>query len=203
MEFNSNLDDTENRFSMLLKSIPIPALIWKKYGSGMIAVFSSSFDSSWSDMAFKPVFADFVFSFIRFFALEQGSEKKSMIYIGEGFKTTLNTPHMGKIKISGPRNKIYFEHPQNGNFIFNRAEIPGIYNWTDADGYDRCFAVNIDRRKGESRIIAANVPGFRRIGFEDPVTDFNSAVYGAQLWRLFLLICVLLFIAEGVLSERL
>ena len=180
-----------------------PALIWKTYGSGMVAVFASSFDSSWSDMAFKPVFADFVFSFIKFFALEQGAKKKSMIYIGEGFKTTLNTPHMGKIKISGPRNKIYFEHAQNGNFVFNRAEIPGIYNWTDADGYDRCFAVNIDRRKGESRIIAANVPGIRRIGFEDPVADFNSAVYGAQLWRLFFLICVLLFIAEGVLSEKL
>jgi len=30
MEFKSNLEDIENRFSMLLKSIPIPALLWKK-----------------------------------------------------------------------------------------------------------------------------------------------------------------------------
>ena len=38
MEFNSNLDDTENRFSMLLKSIPIPALIWKKMNNSLILV---------------------------------------------------------------------------------------------------------------------------------------------------------------------
>jgi hypothetical protein len=30
MEFKSNLEDIESRFSMLLKSIPIPALLWKK-----------------------------------------------------------------------------------------------------------------------------------------------------------------------------
>ena len=38
MEFKSNLDDIENRFSMLLKSIPIPALIWKKMNNSLILV---------------------------------------------------------------------------------------------------------------------------------------------------------------------
>jgi len=35
MEFKSNLDDVENRFSRLLKSIPIPALIWKKMNNSL------------------------------------------------------------------------------------------------------------------------------------------------------------------------
>jgi len=38
MEFKSNLDDVENRFSMLLKSIPIPVLIWKKMNNSLTLV---------------------------------------------------------------------------------------------------------------------------------------------------------------------
>ena len=180
-----------------------PALIWKKCGLGAIAVFTSSFDIAWSDIALKPVFADFVFSFIKFFAFaERSGENKSMIYIGERFKIGLNSSHIAKIRITGPRNKIYFEHPQNGDFIFERAQAPGIYHWTDGEWRDRCFAVNIDRRKGESSISLANTGLWRTIGLKDPLSDFKAAVYGAQLWQLLFLICVLLFIAEGILSEK-
>ena len=41
MEFKSNLDDTENSFSMLLKSIPIPALLWKKMNNSLTLVNSN------------------------------------------------------------------------------------------------------------------------------------------------------------------
>ncbi|MBY9014320.1 MAG: PAS domain S-box protein [Candidatus Lokiarchaeota archaeon] len=41
MEFKSNIDDIENRFSMLLKSIPIPALIWKKMYNSLTLVNSN------------------------------------------------------------------------------------------------------------------------------------------------------------------
>ncbi|MEA3307083.1 MAG: hypothetical protein U9Q34_04805, partial [Elusimicrobiota bacterium] len=179
-----------------------PALLSKPLGLGSIALFTSSFDVSWSDMALKPVFADFIFSFIKLFSLADLNRKeKSMIYVGEKFKAHLSSPQSPKIKISGPQNKIYFEHPKNGNFIFERAHAPGIYRWTDSDGGNRCFAVNIDRRRGESELVKSNVPG-SRINLKDPLLDFNAAVYGAQLWRTLLLIIVLLFILEGVLSEK-
>ncbi len=38
MEFKSNLDDIEKGFSMLLKSIPIPALLWKKMNNSLTLV---------------------------------------------------------------------------------------------------------------------------------------------------------------------
>jgi von Willebrand factor type A domain/Aerotolerance regulator N-terminal len=181
-----------------------PALIWKKSGLGTVAVFTSSFDIAWSDMALKPAFADFIFSFLKFFShSEQGAKKNSMIYIGDRFKTELTFPYNEKIKIVGPQNKIYFEYPQNGNLTFQHSEVPGIYSWVDSLGYPRCFAVNIDRRKGESLLIKSNILGLAHINLQDPIADFNSAVFGAQLWRMLLLICVLLFITEGVLSERL
>lgn len=181
-----------------------PALISKRYGAGAISVFTSSFDVSWSDMALKPVFADFIFSFIRFFSsVEPVGENKSMIYIGQKYKTNLTSLYSGKLKISGPQNKIYFEHPQNGSLIFEQTQIPGIYSWKDSAGRDRCFVVNVDRGKGESVMDAANTLVFAHIGLDEPLSDFNSAVYGAQLWRLLLLICGLFFITEGILSEKL
>ena len=41
MEFKSNLDDIENNFFMLLKSIPIPALLWKKKNNSLTLVNSN------------------------------------------------------------------------------------------------------------------------------------------------------------------
>ena len=41
MEFKSNLDDIDNRFLMLLKSIPIPALLWKKKNDSLTLVNSN------------------------------------------------------------------------------------------------------------------------------------------------------------------
>ncbi|TES96379.1 MAG: PAS domain-containing sensor histidine kinase [Promethearchaeota archaeon] len=41
MEFKSNLDDIENKFSMLLKSIPLPALLWKKMSNSLTLVSSN------------------------------------------------------------------------------------------------------------------------------------------------------------------
>lgn len=38
MEFKSNFDDIENYFSMFLKSIPIPALLWKKTNNSLTLV---------------------------------------------------------------------------------------------------------------------------------------------------------------------
>ena len=181
-----------------------PALIWRKSGLGTVAVFTSSFDITWSDMALKPAFADFIFSFLKFFSKSQQSSKNnSMIYIGDRFKTKLAFPYNEKIKIVGPQNKIYFEYPENGNLAFQHSEVPGIYSWVDSLGHSRCFAVNIDRRKGESLLIKSNILGIAHINLQNPIADFNSAVFGAQLWRMLLLICVLLFITEGVLSERL
>ena len=41
MGFKSNLDDINNRFSVLLKSIPIPVLIWKKMNNSLTLVNSN------------------------------------------------------------------------------------------------------------------------------------------------------------------
>ncbi len=41
MEFKSKIDDIEKRFSMLLKSIPIPALLWKKMNNSFTLVNSN------------------------------------------------------------------------------------------------------------------------------------------------------------------
>ncbi len=41
MNFKSNLNDIENRFSMLLKSIPIPALLWKTMNNSLTLVNSN------------------------------------------------------------------------------------------------------------------------------------------------------------------
>ncbi|MBY9010732.1 MAG: PAS domain S-box protein [Candidatus Lokiarchaeota archaeon] len=41
MEFKPKLDDIDNTFSMLLKSIPIPALIWKKMNNSLTLVYSN------------------------------------------------------------------------------------------------------------------------------------------------------------------
>ena len=41
MEFKSKLDDIENKFSMLLKSIPLPALLWKKMSNSLTLVSSN------------------------------------------------------------------------------------------------------------------------------------------------------------------
>ncbi len=154
-------------------------------------------------MALKPVFADFVFYFLKLFSLSDlGGQEKNMIYVGEKFEADLNSSHAGRIKISGPKDKIYFKHPKNGRFIFERAHAPGIYNWLTSDGSHRCFAVNVDRRKGESMVTEVKTLG-SRISLEEPLSDFNAAVYGAHLWRLLLVAAVLLFIFEGVLSEKL
>lgn len=41
MEFKSNFDDIENYFSMLLNSIPIPTLLWKKRNNSLTLVSSN------------------------------------------------------------------------------------------------------------------------------------------------------------------
>ena len=41
MNFKSNLKDSENKFSLLLKSIPLPALLWKKMNNSLILVNSN------------------------------------------------------------------------------------------------------------------------------------------------------------------
>ena len=41
MNFKSNLEDSENQFSLLLKSIPLPALLWKKMNNSLTLVNSN------------------------------------------------------------------------------------------------------------------------------------------------------------------
>ena len=126
-----------------------------------------------------------------------------MVYSGEAFRFDFGDARADKIKISGPGNKSYFAYPQKGVLTFKQTDIPGNYHWSLTNGESGCFAVNADRGGGESLLsFAENLP-VKKIGFSDTLSDFKAAVYGVQLWRLLLFMCVLFFIAEGLLSERL
>ena len=126
-----------------------------------------------------------------------------MIYSGEAFETDLGDISADKVKISGPGNKTYFVYPQKSALVFNQTEIPGNYRWSLPSGESGCFAVNADRESGESDLSLMDDLPVKRIGFSDTLSDFKAAVYGIQLWRFLLLICVLFFISEGLLSEKL
>lgn len=163
-----------------------PFLLRKGLGGGSVYLFTSTADTSWSDLPISPVFLPIVKELMDTSG-NSGVRKRS--YLAGEIAAIDVPPGAEGVEVSGPGGE---KTPLSGaDPVFAGTDAPGIYTVTQGGKSLYSFSVNVDPAESDlSRItIESAAPGETgRPGF---VKVFN------ELWRYFLWGAIALFISEA------
>ncbi|MBI3554581.1 MAG: DUF4159 domain-containing protein [Elusimicrobia bacterium] len=159
-----------------------PLLVLGAHGSGRIAVWASSLDVSWSNLAVKPVFAAWVRLILD--DLSASSQRRSETlesFVGEPLARVWppDEPAPSSVRVRAPDGHSTTLWLKDRRLEYPGAEMPGLYTATE-EGTDkrRVFAVNLDRRGSESDLEPLEVPPWRILESDSVASDFRLEVYG-------------------------
>jgi hypothetical protein len=184
-----------------------PALIEATRGSGKLLLFTSTFDASWNDLPLTPIYLPLVRQITR--SLGERDER-AWNQVGETF-TVASAKDGNPPSVDAPSGERITDRKQtNTGELIIAAREPGFYRLRYAGNSDFA-AVNVDRK--ESDLSRLKVDEFTAaVTGADPKADSQAAkeklskeeVESRQrVWWMLLIVALLLFIAEGVLSRRL
>lgn len=125
---------TTGSSSIILKySNDAPALIEKRYGKGIIVLFTSTIDRDWNDLPVKPVFLPLIQQLCRYLTGASTEVGKNDVLVGEKYELSVSATggeDIGVVKVSDPK----------GNSGKLQSEVVGgerkiVYTDTDYQGF--------------------------------------------------------------------
>lgn len=164
-----------------------PFLLRKGLGGGSVYLFTSTADTSWSDLPISPVFLPIVKELMDTSG-NSGVRKRS--YLAGEIAAIDVPPGSENIEVSGPGGE---KTPVSGaNPVFAGTDTTGIYTVTQGGKSLYSFSVNVDPAESDlSRItIESAAPG--ETGQQPGFVKVFS-----ELWRYFLWGAIALFISEA------
>ena len=177
-----------------------PALFGGVSGRGRVLVWTSSFSLPGTNLASKPVFAPFMAAVLRrLYGVRP--PKLLQARIGGVYEGALENTDNVKVEITSPSGAKSYVQARNGVFKYTLTDAPGLYLWS-APPESGTFAVNQDAGNGESSLEAERFPPWLQLPGGAPVEAFKSALYGVEIGQFLLLLALVLFLAEFLLSRR-
>lgn len=196
------------------------ALAEKRFGDGIVLVWTSTADTYWNDLALQPVFLPFVHRMMRYLAGYE--EVRPFFIVGETLKLTRESPDKsiqalmdggGDLVVQAPSGNRTIVQAGAGEPVVELTE-QGFYEIRQVDGGKvppAFVAVNID--PSESDLAKLDIEEF--LGAVTPMGDEGSVGARArkltveerehrqQLWWYLLIAAMLMLVAETAISNRL
>ncbi len=182
-----------------------PFLIEGVRGSGRVLIINASPDRAWGDFPLSPAFLPLVQQIVRMSAAQVG--RQMSYFVGDSIPASAALPRDQPLTIKMPDGTTSGAPAGEKATILDRAEHAGFYEvLAGNEGALQSFAVNVDRRESVLRPIATEA--LEKIVPNETVTGFdNLRLWLARdrghkpLWPLLLMLALLAFAAESVLSN--
>jgi hypothetical protein len=184
----------------------LPFLIYSDHGAGRVYIVNASADRSWGDFPLSPAFVPLVQQIARISAAPGGSNLR--LWVGDPIPLPPTLPRDQAVTLTPPEGPSFASHNSNGPRLLDRAEQAGIYE--AAAGNEKALvAVNIDRSESNLTPIAPDAldqlgaPSAQLTG-RDALAQWLARSQGlVPLWPALLVLALLVFAVEGVLSNLL
>ena len=129
----------------------IPALVEKQYGRGRVLLFTSTFDTEWTDFPQRGVFLPFIHEMVKYLTLRVSEEKKDYLVNGSVQLSELDAAPGTTVAIFNPSGEEYRTTVnEEGSIFYESTSEPGIYS-VHIEGQKRYFAVNVDTLESDLR----------------------------------------------------
>jgi uncharacterized membrane protein len=184
-----------------------PALIEATRGSGKLLLFTSTLDASWNDLPLTPIYLPFVRQMTRHLGER---EERAWNLVGNTF-TVAPAKDGAPPSVDSPNGDRVTDRKQtNTGELIVAAREPGFYRLRYAGNSDFA-AVNVDSKESDLTKLkvddfVAAVTGADQTATSDAAKEKLSKEElesRQRVWWTLLVVALLLFIAEGVLSRRL
>jgi hypothetical protein len=187
----------------------VPALIEEQ---GLF-FFTSDFEGQWNDFVTSASFPPLLHLMVRNLAAH-GAEDQRQGLVGARLETllpegTVQAPVTCVDPMGGATPVEAVPVERMLRLRSPAAMIPGVYRFVDAAGKNlRSFAVNLDPKEGDLSVAGASIESRLfgrtavRLGNTQPITrELLTGRYGRELWRAFLVVVLILLVAESLLGR--
>ena len=183
-----------------------PAIVESSHGSGRVLLFSVPLDLGWSDLPLRGLFVPLLQRLCRH--LSGPATANEAYLVGQTVRRELKrTADVDRVQAESPSGRRSYLDAEvvDGRLMWRISRVDESGIWTlsrNGETVDR-FAVNVDRR--ESRLAVLPREHFETLFAPHPLhlvgaEGFGAAMlanrYGQELWREFLIIALVLLVAE-------
>lgn len=186
-----------------------------KIGKGKVILFNSAPVLSWNSFPLKAFFAPLINKTLLYSSVS--SEKDTTFVCGEEIITNISRTLSKQIKLKSPSgNEEYFNTDSlvNKKFLpIENTNEPGTYRIISNNSLLDYFSVNHDTRESNLELSSESEleEYLSKIGYEgklislsgdkDYLKEIYQSRFGTELWRYFLIIVLMLAIAEALLAK--
>ena len=184
-----------------------PFLIERRLGPGRVLLYTSTFNTDWTDFPIDESYIPFVYQLAAY--ATRRSETQRQFQVGE-VVAVVGRPGE-TVDVRAPGNRLFkLAISESGTGFFRETEMPGQYV-AATGGAPFYFSVNVDPAESEldvrdvNEAYAAVVPPSdsartsAQAGGSADVTDEEAQ---QKLWRYFILLVIALFVLETILANR-
>jgi hypothetical protein len=194
----------ENNYSFLIE---------EKIGNGVVLLFTSAIDLSWSELPLKPIFVPM----INRIALYANSNNSNLDFLaGEEIQFKPFKRITGQLKIQTPDGKeiVYSSENFVTDFVnLGKFETAGNYKVFEDDKLIGIISINIDARESNlSKLEEKQLEKFAEVSFpasrlkilgseKNPAEVISQERYGTELWKLFLILSIICLVLEMIIAR--
>jgi len=194
----------ENNYSFLAE---------EKIGNGVVLLFTSAIDLSWSELPLKPIFVPM----INRIALYANSNNSNLDFLaGEEIQFKPFKRITGQLKIQTPDGKeiVYSSENFVTDFVnLGKFETAGNYKVFEDDKLIGIISINIDARESDlSKLEEKQLEKFAEVSFpasrlkilgseKNPAEVISQERYGTELWKLFLILSIICLVLEMIIAR--
>lgn len=159
-----------------------PLLAVGKRGDGRAAVWGSTLDASWTNLALKPPFAPWLQNVLEALSPEEDRRSESRdVKVGAALRRSWDASEAapGSVRLRGPDGRAQTLYVRGRAVESPAIEKPGLYAMTEeGTGRTTVFAVNLDRASGESDLTPLAQAPWAPVRWDDLVAQFRLRVFG-------------------------
>jgi len=178
-----------------------PFLIEKKSGKGKIFIYTSTFNTSWTDFPVHDIYVPFLYQLANYILIDK--QRKNSYLIGETIALNGNPDELWKIN-TPDNNKFDIKADETGLGRFVQTDIPGNYKAV-AKTKTFYFSVNVDIRESDLKfrnpeetfaIVSRKRENANAVIAGTGTGDKTDEENEQKIWKYILLILIVMFAFE-------
>lgn len=184
-----------------------PFLIERRLGRGQVLVYTSTFNTDWTDFPIDESYVPFVYQLAAY--ATRRAEARRQFTVGDGVMVEGSPGETVDVRAPGDR-LFKVAIGEDGAGLFEETEVPGHYV-AAGRGAPRPFSVNVDPVESDLAArdpdevyaaLAAPPDSARTSGGAGSATEVEDEERRQKLWRYLMLLVIGLFVLETVLANR-
>lgn len=181
-------------------------------GKGQVVFFNSALNLSWNNFPVKSLFAPLTNKLITYLTSKNSNPKSYLV--NEKVPIQLNGLSHPQIKVISPSGYEYINLEESNSNIFNykNTRRSGNYEFYNKNKLVTFASVNVDPSESNIKTISDDeLINYFSKSFEsnfillnstdDYISRIKKARFGSELWKLFLVVALLLALAEMLISR--